>query len=486
MRDSKTNIEFTFGRVRVFVAIIVASLSLVAQASDVSAARRAFVVGNSNYAHVVRLTNPVNDAGDLAAKLKALDYDVTVELDASRAQFLRSFQKFVASVGADDVALVYFAGHGLQIGGENFLFPVDARIEKEEDARQYLVPLNTLLADLSRISRNRILILDACSNNPFADEIAKAQATRSAGAARGLARVYAGVGSFIIYATQPGNVALDGTGRNSPFTDALLRHIAAPSADVHGVMRRVRGDVQKATNDQQVPWENSSLIDEVAFTGVSTTVASAPSVPQPPSSTPRRAPASPGTTGPLIASPPPTAAPSRLAATSETYSYVTRLDPKGDNFLALRSGTEPDAARIATMGPNTLLKVTESRGPWRRVVLPDGASGWAHSNFIACCRTISGGMARPPSAGGAAVTSPAPQPVAPVTKTAGETCESLWLRRNTIWKRNGYCFASTRAKQALGNTGCSRDQTAARAAMSSADSAEVDALLAREQGMGCQ
>ncbi len=486
MRDPTIRLDLATGVVRAAAAIILTWLSLVTQARDAHAARKAFIVGNSNYTHVVRLTNPVNDAGDLAAKLKALDYDVTVELDANRAQFLRSFQKFVGSISADDVALLYFAGHGLQIGGENFLFPIDARIEKEEDARQFLVPLNSLLADLSRISRNRILILDACSNNPFADEIAKAQATRSAGAARGLARVYAGVGSFIIYATQPGNVALDGTGRNSPFTDALLRHITAPNADVHGVMRRVRGDVQRATSDQQVPWENSSLIDEVAFTGASTTIGSAPSSTLSPSSTPRKAPTPPGTAGPLTASPPSATPPSRVSAMAETYSYVTRLDPKGDNFLALRSGTEPDAARIATMGPNTLLKVTESRGPWRRVVLPDGASGWAHSNFIACCRTISGGIARPSSAGGATSAPSVRLPVAPVTKTAGETCESLWLRRNTIWKRNGYCFSSTRAKQALGNTGCSRDQTAARAAMSATDSSEVDALLAREQGMGCQ
>ena len=317
------------------------------------AARKAFIVGNSNYAHVSSLPNPANDAADLAAKLKALNYDVTLELDVGRAQFLRSFQKFSGSLAADDLALLYFAGHGMQIGGENYLFPVDARVEKEDDARQYLVPLNALLADLSRITRSRILILDACRNNPFADEIAKAQATRSAGVARGLARVYAGVGSFIIYSTQPGNVALDGTGRNSPFTDALLRHISVPNADVHAVMRRVRGDVQRATAEQQVPWENSSLVDEVVFAGGSA-VAAAPNPPvQPSPAPPASRPNQPG----------------RVPATTETYSYVAGLDPKGDNFLALRSGSEPDAVRIATMGPNSLLKVAESRGVWRRVVV---------------------------------------------------------------------------------------------------------------------
>ena len=176
----------------------------------------------------------------------------------------------------------------------------------------------------------------------------------------------------------------------------------------------------------------------------------------------------------------PTPQPSRVSpASAETYSYVSGLDPKGDNFLALRSGSEPDAIRIATMGPDTLLKVAESRGVWRRIVLLDGATGWAHSNYIACCRTTAG-----PSGGGAAAAKAAPP--AALAKASGDTCESLWLRRNTIWKRNGYCFTSTKAKQALGNAGCSRDQAAARAAMSPTDLAEVDALSAKEQGMGCQ
>ena len=442
------------------LSLLIAILFLPGQGE---AARRAFVVGNSKYTHIPSLPNPANDAADLAAKLKALDYQVTLELDVGRAQFLRSFQAFSATLSADDLALIYFAGHGMQIGGENYLFPVDARVEKEDDAKQYLVPLNALLADLSRITRSRILILDACRNNPFADEIAKLQTTRSAGAARGLARVYAGVGSFIIYSTQPGNVALDGTGRNSPFTDALLRHISIPNADVHAVMRRVRGDVQRTTAEQQVPWENSSLVDEVVFAS-GTAIAAAPRQP-------------------LQPAPAPIPQPSRVSsASTETYSYVSGLDPKGDNFLALRSGSEPDAIRIATMGPDTLLKVTESRGVWRRVVLLDGATGWAHSNYIACCRTVTGAA----SAGASSLGSGKAAPPAAPAKASGDTCDSLWLRRNTIWKRNGYCFTSIKAKQALGNAGCSRDQAAARSAMSSTDLAEIDALSAKEQGMGCQ
>lgn len=422
---------------------------LVAATGPVAADSKAFIVGNSKYTHTSSLPNPANDAQDLAAKLGSLGYQVTLGLDISRAQFLASFQKFAQSLQADDLALVYFAGHGLQIGGENYLFPVDARVEQEADARRNLVPLNALLADLSRNIRNRIVILDACRNNPFAEGIAKAQATRSVGASNGLARVYAGVGTFIAYSTQPGNVALDGTGRNSPFTDALLRHMATPGADVHAVMRRVRGDVQKATAEQQIPWENSSLVDEVTFAGgAGADVASQPAAP--------------------VAAQP--VSPARVQpAASVSYHYVSGVDPKGDNFLALRAGTGADSARIATMGPGTLLRVTGSSGDWRQVELLDGTTGWAHGKWIACCRSM-----------------PQPTPMSVAAPRSDTSCDRMWTRRNAIWHRQGYCFTSARGLKEFGNAGCSRDENAARAAMAPADRNLVDALLAQERAAGCR
>ncbi len=428
-------------RVVSFVAVIVAALLQLGFAGEAAAEKKAFIVGNSKYAHVTGLANPANDAQDLATRLKALGYQVTIVFDVERQQFLSRFQTFAQGLRSDDLALFFFAGHALQIGGENYLFPIDAKVDREADARQRLVPLNALLADLSRNTRSRIVILDACRNNPFVDEIAKAQQTRSAGAAPGLARVYAGVGSFIAYSTQPGNVALDGDGRNSPFTAALLRHIAAPGADVHAVMRRVRGDVQRETREQQIPWENSSLVDEVAFAVAGPTGAAAPK---------------------------PVAKP---AVVMDSFHYVTGLDPKGDNFLALRAGTSGDAARIATLGPNTLLKVTETSGDWKKVVLSDGVTGWAHGKWIACCRSA------------ARVATPSnPMPATP----AAETCESSWTRRNAIWHRHGYCFTSDKGKQVFGNAGCSRDEKAARAAMSPGDRDLVEALGAQERAMGCR
>lgn len=439
----------------VVVVTLVATAWLGTIAAPAEAARKAFVIGNSAYAETAVLPNPVNDARDIAETLKALDYQVTLGLDVSRKQFLETFQAWVQTLRRDDLALLFFAGHGIQIGGENYLFPVDASVRSETDARQVLVPLNALLADLSRVTAQRVVILDACRNNPFAEPLSKSQATRSAGTAQGLARVYAGVGTYIAYSTQPGNVALDGAGRNSPFAASLKRHIAQGGLDVHAVMRRVRADVQKATNEQQVPWENSSLVDEVMFSG-----------------------------GIVAAKPAPmrvataqwvdklsTKASQLLTRTLETpdsYHFVSGLDPKGDNFLALRANPDANAQRIATMGPDTLLKLVGESGVWRKVVLRDGTSGWAHSNWIKCCRSESG-----------------------VTMSAAATgkdeqCTRLWIERNFIWHRHGYCFTTERAKEFFGNAGCSRDQAAARLSMSTRDVARVDELTAEERERGCR
>lgn len=426
--------------------------SIIGAAGTAEAARHAFIVGNGAYAKAPALPNPSNDARDVAERLRAFGYKVTLGVDLTRAQFLLSFQNFVRSLAADDTALIYYAGHGLQIGGENYLFPVDAQVDSENDARTRLVSLNALISDLSRASKTRLVILDACRNNPFGDKLAQSQATRSAGLGQGLARVYAGVGSFIAYSTQPGNVALDGQGRNSPFSEALIRHMSEPGADVHAVMRKVRADVQRATGEQQVPWENSSLIDEMRFAeGIA--IATAPAV---------------SSGGNANAKPTPSVT-SRGPVASESFAYVAGLDPNGDNFLALRSRPGSEGERLATMGPDTLLKIRESRGDWRRVELLDGTTGWAHGNWVQCCRSVAVNV----------------RPSVPAA-AAGESCDTLWRQRNAVWHRHGYCFTTAKGQQVFGNAGCSRNDAQARAAMTSADKAEVDHIIAREQARGCR
>lgn len=444
----------------VSAALFLLMVAMLLAPLEAQAARRAFIVGNSAYTTAPKLPNPANDARDLAKRLEGLDYNVTLLLDVGRSAFLQRYQSFIASLQEDDLAFFYFAGHGMQVGGENYLFPVDANVDTEAEAKSRLVPLNALLADLSRASRTRIVILDACRNNPFGDKLVESPAARSAGATRGLARVYAGVGSFIAYSTQPGNVALDGNGRNSPFTDALLRHMNVPGADVHAVMRRVRADVQQATSEQQIPWENSSLIEDLAFNTGPTQTAALPQQPAP--AAPRPAPTE----------------PTRAQPAAHSYSYVTGLDPNGDNFLALRTNPTATGVRMATLGPDTLLDVLESQGVWRRVALLDGTTGWAHGNWIKCCRSVA--VQRP---GVSPIAAPAPQRPAP---KGGETCDSLWHRRNSVWHRNGYCFTSAKGQQVFGNQGCSRNEVAARAAMSSADLAEIQVLTDRERQLGCR
>ncbi|MGI9522709.1 MAG: caspase family protein, partial [Hyphomicrobiaceae bacterium] len=231
---------------------------LVVVVGPAMAAKRAFVIGNGTYLDASILPNPMHDAEDVAAKLTRLGFRVTLGLDLTRDAFLRSFQKFSRELQREDLALFYYAGHGVQIGGENYLFPTDAVVRNAEDVQSVLISLNALLASLLRQAKTQIVILDACRNNPFTPRIERASNTRAGGIARGLARVYAGVGSFIAYSTQPGNVAADGKGRNSPFTAALLRHMENDRIDVHALMRRVRTDVQQVSAGKQIPWESSS------------------------------------------------------------------------------------------------------------------------------------------------------------------------------------------------------------------------------------
>lgn len=413
---------------RLVILILFLALALPAQAAKV-----ALVIGNGNYAHAGVLPNATNDATDVANRLIQMGFTVYGGLDMDRAQTLRALDDFSGALGPDTLALFYYAGHGVQIGAENYLIPIDTRAADEVSLAEASVKLQTVLRTMELRADRRIVILDACRNNPFVE----AAAGRSIGGqSRGLARVEAGVGSYIAFSTQPGNIALDGTGRNSPFTDALLRHMGTPGEDLHELMRKVRSDVVTATGQTQVPWENSSLVDRVYLTGTAPTPA-----PQPP----------------VIAAPQPPAQPS--------YHYVGGLDPNGDGFLALRAGITADAPRLAQMTEGTLLTVLGEQGVWRRVRLIDGREGWAHSNWIRCCTAGSQAASRA-------------EPTA--------SCDALWYERNAIWASYGYCFTSARGVQTFGTQGCFRNQDQARAAMSPGHRATVDRLLAQEQTQGCR
>jgi formylglycine-generating enzyme required for sulfatase activity len=216
--------------------------------------RVALLMGNAAYAGAP-LANPANDATDLAATLKQRGFDTTVALNGSRADMNARIRGFVDKVEPGSVALFYYAGHGMQVRGRNYLIPVDAQLKSEQDVLDQGVELDSLMARLEGKSASiNLVILDACRNNPF---------TRSYGG--GLAAVDAPRGSLIAFATSPGKLALDGKGRNGVFTKHLLANIGVPGLKVEDVFKRVRVGVTEESQGQQVPWENTSLTGDFYF-----------------------------------------------------------------------------------------------------------------------------------------------------------------------------------------------------------------------------
>ncbi|MEM8776889.1 MAG: caspase family protein [Pseudomonadota bacterium] len=230
--------------------------------SSAYAERVALVMGNGNYVHTDPLQNAVNDATDMATALRDIGFRVFEGVDLSRRESLTLIQDFSNVLSSTDTVLFFFAGHATQIGTDNFIMPVDVRPGTEEELVDTSIRMQSILSTLENRAGTRIVILDACRNNPF---LQSSGSSRSANPDRGLFKMDAGIGSFIAYSTEPGNVAADGTGRNSPFTAALLKHISQPK-DIHAIMRSVRADVIEASGRRQIPWENSALIDEVYLT----------------------------------------------------------------------------------------------------------------------------------------------------------------------------------------------------------------------------
>ncbi|MBL4786431.1 MAG: SEL1-like repeat protein [Cohaesibacteraceae bacterium] len=231
-----------------------------------AASRVALVIGNSTYTEVSPLRNPQNDANALAKSLEDLDFKVVLGIDLDHRGFIKKIKEFSKVSAGADVALFFYAGHGLQVDGSNFLLPVDAAIADETDLAFEAIDLNIVLKMMEREDRVNLVFLDACRDNPMSRSLSRSMGTRSSSVGKGLAPIDSGSGTLIGFATQPGNVALDGEGTvNSPFTTALLKHIATPNLDVAQLMRRVRVDVKQATNGRQIPWTSESLTSDFAF-----------------------------------------------------------------------------------------------------------------------------------------------------------------------------------------------------------------------------
>jgi hypothetical protein len=238
---------------------------LIAPPRAIGAKRVALVIGNSAYEHTAPLTNPKHDAADMSVVLKALGFRVIEGLDLDKAEMDRIVRDFADALSDAQAGLFFYAGHGLQVAGENYLVPTDAKLTTAAALDFEMLRLALVQRVMERATETNIIFLDACRDNPLARNLARAMGTRSGNIGRGLAAVESGVGTLISFSTQPGNVALDGTGRNSPFAAALVKQLSSTSEDLSALLIAVRNDVMQETQRKQVPWEHSALTGRFYF-----------------------------------------------------------------------------------------------------------------------------------------------------------------------------------------------------------------------------
>lgn len=258
-----------------FVSVLFA-VTLFGAADGAQAERRlALVIGNGAYT-IGPLGNPVNDAELMAQTLRDAGFEVTHETDLGYRPLQRAvvgFGRDLAAAGEDTVGMVYYAGHAVQANGENYLIPVDAEIQDELDLEIQTLEVSTLMRSLEKAgNRLNMVVLDACRNNPFK--------TMSRSGTRGLAKVDAPYGTLLAYSTAPGDVAADGTGRNSPYTRALAKAIRTPGVPVEQLFKQVRIEVMERTGNRQVPWETSSLTGDFYFLDAAPAPAAAAPAPE--------------------------------------------------------------------------------------------------------------------------------------------------------------------------------------------------------------
>ena len=237
---------------------LVAALLLVCQPASATT-RVALVVGNSNYKNAAVLPNPANDAAAVAATLKGAGFDIVdLRLDLSAADMRRALRDFADRARDSDVAVVYYAGHGIEIEGTNYLIPTDATLQRDTDIYDEAFSLDRVLLTIEPARQLRLVIVDACRNNPFAETMKRTVSSRTV--SRGLARIEpTTTNTLVAFAAKAGLTALDGNSKNSPYAAALVKHIATPGLDVRRAFGFIRDDVLQATGNRQEPYVYGSL-----------------------------------------------------------------------------------------------------------------------------------------------------------------------------------------------------------------------------------
>ena len=250
---------------RFLIAALTAAAFLVSANAALADKRVAFVVGNGAYKNVAALPNPAVDAKSMAKVLRNVGFEVVEGTNLTRDKMTERLLEFGQKAQGADVALFFYAGHGIAINGTNYLLPVDADLKSEMDVKLgSAINVDLTLEQTMSDAKVKLVFLDACRDNPFATKIKVNSATRSVSVQQGLAEMKSGEGTLIAFATGPGQTALDGeVGTNSPFTRALIANIAAPGVEIQQAMTKVRAQVNEETNKGQLPWGHTNLIGSV-------------------------------------------------------------------------------------------------------------------------------------------------------------------------------------------------------------------------------
>ena len=318
--------------------LLLIAVSIMSGASALASGRVALVIGNGAYEKVPLLPNPTRDAAAIGDSLSRLGFTVTRLNNGTAGAMRKSIVEFGRAAEGSEMAVVFYAGHGMEVGGENWLIPVDAELRSDSDAENEAVSLKGVALQVAKASQLGLVILDACRNNPFSAKMQRSLVTRAV--SRGLAPTEPTDNVLVAYAAKGGTVANDGEGRNSPFTKALLRHLEVPGLEITFLFRAVRDDVMTETKREQQPFVYGSLSKEAIYLkplAAAQTPIAPPTVVAPPSA---------------VAPPTPT-----TIARLSTEQEIPKQSANSRDSIIRTVFTPEDAQRIAAIGESQQLKM---------------------------------------------------------------------------------------------------------------------------------
>ncbi|GGZ11961.1 caspase family protein [Novosphingobium colocasiae] len=349
---------------------IICGLVQPAQA-QAAGAKVALVIANARYQSYRPLANPASDARLMQQTFQSLGFTVTLVENADRATMVRALKDFGVRARGADMATVYYAGHGIEVKNVNYLIPVDAQLKDETDAELEAVPLETVLSYIKSARTLRLIILDACRENPFAATMQTASgSTRSLGMSRGLMPIEPGGQSLVLYAAKAGSLAADGDTGNSPFARALSARLAEPGVEIGMTLRRVRDDVMRQTHNRQEPFTYGSLSSDAIYLKQSVAPVSAAALASPvaPVSSSAVPPAA------MTFSPPPAPTVTRMVGTAQRAGLSLRLTDDGAGLLVTGvSSRGPAYGQVFEGDVITAINFQKTRGDVDAAQQLDGA-----------------------------------------------------------------------------------------------------------------